>query len=215
MPFKHVIGSKHICADSAPSCNLPSTLSNISNDEKGRTCITRIDSVRGEHDEPGRTLKTGWGGLILLCAMTLALPAFSQQKTGPGITGDDSLTWYGITLYGVIDIGLQYETHGAPLSGLPAGGQRQHRAEEQPRVRYSGRRPATWASQESACRAMSRVRRLVGRVPSGDLLQSAVRRNRRFPEIANREQRQTLAKPVEWARWQARRAKPFRPPMSA
>jgi predicted porin len=61
-------------------------------------------------------LKTGWGGLILLCAMTLALPAFSQQKTGPGITGDDSLTWYGITLYGVIDIGLQYETHGAPLS---------------------------------------------------------------------------------------------------
>ena len=48
--------------------------------------------------------------------MTLALPAFSQQKTGPGITGDDSLTWYGITLYGVIDIGLQYETHGAPLS---------------------------------------------------------------------------------------------------
>ena len=30
--------------------------------------------------------------------------------------GDDSLTWHGITLYGVIDIGLQYQTHAAPLS---------------------------------------------------------------------------------------------------
>ena len=29
---------------------------------------------------------------------------------------DSSLTWKGITLYGTIDIGLQYETHGAPFS---------------------------------------------------------------------------------------------------
>jgi predicted porin len=43
-------------------------------------------------------------------------PALAQQKTGPGITGDDSLTWHGITLYGVIDIGLQYDTHGAPFT---------------------------------------------------------------------------------------------------
>jgi predicted porin len=55
-------------------------------------------------------------GLLLLIAVTASAPAFSQQKTGPGITGDDSLTWHGITLYGVIDIGLQYETHGAPFS---------------------------------------------------------------------------------------------------
>jgi predicted porin len=48
--------------------------------------------------------------------MTCSLPAWSQQKTGPGIMGDDSLTWHGITLYGVIDIGLQYETHGQPYS---------------------------------------------------------------------------------------------------
>ncbi len=42
--------------------------------------------------------------------------AFAQQKTGPGITGDDSLTWMGITVYGVIDIGVQYDTHGAPFT---------------------------------------------------------------------------------------------------
>jgi predicted porin len=52
---------------------------------------------------------------ILVCA-TAAGPARAQQKTGPGITGDDSLTWRGITLYGVIDIGLQYDTHGAPFT---------------------------------------------------------------------------------------------------
>jgi predicted porin len=26
------------------------------------------------------------------------------------------LTWHGITLYGIVDVGLQYETHGAPFS---------------------------------------------------------------------------------------------------
>ena len=54
----------------------------------------------------------------LLCAsaMTASVPALAQQKTGPGITGDDSLTWHGITLYGVIDIGFQYDTHSAPFT---------------------------------------------------------------------------------------------------
>jgi predicted porin len=61
-------------------------------------------------------LRLGWCGLVLLSAMTASVPALAQQKTGPGITGDDSLTWHGITLYGVIDIGLQYDTHGAPFS---------------------------------------------------------------------------------------------------
>ena len=42
--------------------------------------------------------------------------AAAQQKTGPGITGEDSLTWAGITLYGVIDIGVQYDTHRAPFT---------------------------------------------------------------------------------------------------
>jgi predicted porin len=28
----------------------------------------------------------------------------------------DSLTWHGITLYGVVDIGVQYDTHSAPFT---------------------------------------------------------------------------------------------------
>jgi predicted porin len=45
-----------------------------------------------------------------------AVPAFAQQKTGPGLPEDDSLTWKGITLYGVIDAGIQYDTHSAPFT---------------------------------------------------------------------------------------------------
>ncbi len=57
-----------------------------------------------------------WYAALWLCVATGAVPALAQQKTGPGITGDESLTWNGITLYGVIDIGLQYDTHSAPFT---------------------------------------------------------------------------------------------------
>jgi predicted porin len=63
-----------------------------------------------------RDLRLGWCGLILLSALAASVPARAQQKTGPGITGDDALTWHGITLYGVVDIGLQYDTHSAPFT---------------------------------------------------------------------------------------------------
>jgi predicted porin len=53
--------------------------------------------------------------LLLIGAVTAA-PAFGQQKTGPGVPADDSLTWNGITLYGVIDAGIQYDTHSAPFT---------------------------------------------------------------------------------------------------
>jgi predicted porin len=48
--------------------------------------------------------------------LVLSAPALSQQKTGPGISNDDAISWNGITLYGVIDLGIQYDTHGAPFS---------------------------------------------------------------------------------------------------
>jgi predicted porin len=59
-------------------------------------------------------MKCAW--VLLLSALAAAVPTRAQQKTGPGITGDDSLTWRGITLYGVIDIGVQYDTHSAPFT---------------------------------------------------------------------------------------------------
>jgi hypothetical protein len=58
----------------------------------------------------------GWCALLVITAMTSAATAFAQQKTGPGVPEDDSLTWHGITLYGVVDAGIQYDTHSAPFS---------------------------------------------------------------------------------------------------
>jgi predicted porin len=60
-------------------------------------------------------LNRGWCALLLISAMS-AVPAFAQQKTGPGVPADDSLTWHGITLYGVVDAGIQYDTHSAPFT---------------------------------------------------------------------------------------------------
>jgi predicted porin len=65
--------------------------------------------------------RRGCCALLWLSAMA-AVPAFAQQKTGPGVPEDDSLTWHGITLYGVIDAGIQYDTHSAPFTPYrPAG----------------------------------------------------------------------------------------------
>jgi predicted porin len=68
---------------------------------------------------PSRRSIVGFGlslAALMVSAMTASVPAHAQQKTGPGIAGDDSLTWQGITLYGVIDIGLQFDTHSAPFT---------------------------------------------------------------------------------------------------
>jgi predicted porin len=62
------------------------------------------------------SLRRAWCALALFGAMAGSLPALAQQKTGPGLPPDDSLTWHGITLYGVIDIGVQYDTHSAPFT---------------------------------------------------------------------------------------------------
>ena len=68
---------------------------------------------------------------LLRCGLVLALAGFAasaaQAQTAsapppPPPTADDSLTWHGITVYGIVDIGLQYQTHGAPISDyFPAG----------------------------------------------------------------------------------------------
>src|ERR1700730_7966548 len=44
-------------------------------------------------------------------------PAAGNYNKAPSIVADEgSLTWHGITLYGAIDMGLAYQTHGSPLS---------------------------------------------------------------------------------------------------
>ncbi|MFI4868831.1 MAG: porin [Steroidobacterales bacterium] len=58
------------------------------------------------------------GTLMATTSVTLA----ADSGAPPPPVADQSLTWHGITLYGIIDIGLQYENHGAPISDyFPAG----------------------------------------------------------------------------------------------
>jgi predicted porin len=52
----------------------------------------------------------------LISTAAASAPALAEQKTGPALSPDDSLSWHGITLYGVIDIGYQYDTHSAPFT---------------------------------------------------------------------------------------------------
>ncbi len=57
---------------------------------------------------------------IRACLLTasLAVAGVAQAQTAAPTTKaeDSSLTWKGITLYGIVDIGLQYDTHSAPFS---------------------------------------------------------------------------------------------------
>jgi len=70
--------------------------------------------VRGlPASRPGHWL--GWLAAVLV-ALIAGPPAPAQQKTGPGVPAEESLTWRGITLYGVVDIGIQYDTHSAPFT---------------------------------------------------------------------------------------------------
>jgi len=70
----------------------------------------------GRPTGPQVRLNRAWCASLLITGLAACLPALAQQKTGPGIIGDDSLTWHGITLYGVIDLGVQYDTHSAPFT---------------------------------------------------------------------------------------------------
>jgi predicted porin len=67
------------------------------------------------------------GAGILLSALA-GITGVAQAESSPPAavvtsgTPDQSLTWHGITLYGIVDLGLQYDTHGAPFSDYhPAG----------------------------------------------------------------------------------------------
>src|SRR5271169_3760250 len=85
-----------------PGCNRPALRPN--------------PSSMGSSSMGSSGLRLGCCALALFSALAASVPSLAQQKTGPGITGEDSLTWHGITLYGVVDIGVQYDTHSAPFT---------------------------------------------------------------------------------------------------
>ena len=49
----------------------------------------------------------------ILCT---AIAAVATGLPSPATAADDSLTWNGVTLYGIYDIGVAYQTHGVPLT---------------------------------------------------------------------------------------------------
>jgi predicted porin len=64
----------------------------------------------------------GCRGLVLLGGLSLAALAQAQSTAAPAPSSDDSLTWKGITLYGIVDVGIQNQSHGAPISDYFVGG---------------------------------------------------------------------------------------------
>ena len=52
----------------------------------------------------------------LLAAAVLACFATAGVSTSAYAADDGSLTWNGVTLYGIVDVGVAYQNHGAPLS---------------------------------------------------------------------------------------------------
>ena len=83
--------------------------------------LTSLGHWAGSRDGRGLgVLKTGF----LLGILSLAASAaHAQSAAAPAApAADDSLTFHGITLYGIVDVGVQNQTHGAPISDYFVGG---------------------------------------------------------------------------------------------
>ena len=75
-----------------------------------------------DRDRRGIVVRGFLSTIVLALAATGVAQAQSMGSAGAGAAADDSLTWHGITLYGIVDIGLQYDSHSAPISDyFPAG----------------------------------------------------------------------------------------------
>jgi predicted porin len=61
------------------------------------------------------TFKRAWLFTALMVAAGVA-QAQTAASSPPAKPEDSSLTWKGITLYGIVDLGVQYDTHSAPFS---------------------------------------------------------------------------------------------------
>jgi predicted porin len=79
--------------------------------------MTLFPMTSGVRDRRGLApLKIGLFLSSLLAATGLAQ---AQSATAPA---DDSLTYHGITLYGIVDVGIQNQSHGAPINDYFVGG---------------------------------------------------------------------------------------------
>jgi len=71
-----------------------------------------------------RAIKCALALWWLACGASLAQAQSAPAPSTPSQAAavDEGLTWHGITLYGIVDLGFQYDSHGAPFSDYyPAG----------------------------------------------------------------------------------------------
>jgi predicted porin len=86
----------------------------VRNQKRTTASTSTADTCKGK-----RGLR-GWGtnglALALLAVSSGALAQTLSPTSLPEPVEDGGLTWKGITLYGIIDAAVQYETHGAPFN---------------------------------------------------------------------------------------------------
>src|SRR5882762_5456521 len=85
--------------------------------------MTPIRSQSAFRARRSRGIARVGGACVLAVCWCAAVPAQAQSASTPAPKApDSSLTWNGITLYGIVDVGVQYQTHGVPISDyFPAG----------------------------------------------------------------------------------------------
>jgi len=85
--------------------------------------MTPIRSQSAFRARRSRGIARVGGACVLAACWCAAVPAQAQSASTPAPKApDSSLTWNGITLYGIVDVGVQYQTHGVPISDyFPAG----------------------------------------------------------------------------------------------
>ncbi|MGB8843515.1 MAG: porin [Aliidongia sp.] len=72
--------------------------------QQNQTLISRIDQLEKREAK--------------LESQPAPAPAASSNTTIPSLVADDgTLTWHGVTLYGGVDLGAAYQSHGNPLNG--------------------------------------------------------------------------------------------------
>lgn len=75
-------------------------------------------SIASTAERPARR-RPGWlaaGSVAVACFTGAALAQTTSPTAPPASVEDGGLTWHGITLYGIIDVDAQYETHGAAFN---------------------------------------------------------------------------------------------------
>ena len=95
----------------------------VDTQERGHLNVSRdAPLVRGQRYRRVNILTGAFLLGTLLAATGIARAQNATAPAVPAIPADDSLTWHGITLYGIVDVGVQNQTHGAPISDYFVGG---------------------------------------------------------------------------------------------